>query len=473
MSDNLQPESPDEIRTGWKIIPLKKVVSKLVDGSHAPPGKQEHGRPMLSARNIENNQIVMHHFRHICDEDFKREHARTRIAPGDVLLTIVGSIGRSAVVPDGFQDFTLQRSVAVLTPNGLLPKYLMYQLQAPSLQRLLEKTARGTAQKGVYLKTLGEIPILVAPLDEQNAIVAEIEKQFSRLDEAVANLKRVKANLKRYKAAVLKAAVEGKLTEQWRKAHPDVEPASELLKRILAERRRVCEGNKWLGGNGKRTYREPSPPTLTAEEELPNAWTWVTWDQIALAQNGRPFPSRQYVPSGFKLLRPGNLHVSGKVVWTDDNTRYMPERFAEENRDLIVRGRELVMNLTAQSLRDEFLGRVCLTSDSEECLLNQRLARLTPVIVSPEFLLYVLKAWRFRRFVNGLNTGSLIQHMFTSQLAEFTFPLPPLAEQQRIVAELDARLSVATNVEQQLTMNVERTERTRHSTLQRAFKGQL
>ena len=76
-------------------------------------------------------------------------------------------------------------------------------------------------------------------------IVAEIEKQFSRLDEAVTNLKRVKANLKRYKAAVLKAAVEGKLTEEWRKAHPDVEPASELLKRILAERRA-----KW-NGKGK------------------------------------------------------------------------------------------------------------------------------------------------------------------------------------------------------------------------------
>ena len=82
-------------------------------------------------------------------------------------------------------------------------------------------------------------------------IVAEIEKQFSRLDEAVTNLKRVKANLKRYKAAVLKAAVEGKLTEEWRKQHPDVEPASKLLERILAERRA-----KWTG---KEKYKSPMP----------------------------------------------------------------------------------------------------------------------------------------------------------------------------------------------------------------------
>jgi type I restriction enzyme, S subunit len=156
VSDNLNLQSSDAIPSGWEIAPLKKVVSKLVDGSHTPPRKQDRGRPMLSARNIENNQIVLDDFRYIGDQDFKREHARTRIAPGDVLLTIVGSIGRSAVVPDGFQDFTLQRSVAVLTPNGLLPKYLMYQLQAPTLQRHFENVARGTAQRVSISKLWGK-----------------------------------------------------------------------------------------------------------------------------------------------------------------------------------------------------------------------------------------------------------------------------------------------------------------------------
>ncbi len=69
---------------------------------------------------------------------------------------------------------------------------------------------------------LEEALIPVPLFDDQKSIVAEIEKQFSLLDEAVANLKRVKANLKRYKASVLKAAVEGKLTEEWRKQHPTV-----------------------------------------------------------------------------------------------------------------------------------------------------------------------------------------------------------------------------------------------------------
>jgi type I restriction enzyme S subunit len=132
-----------------------------------------------------------------------------------------------------------------------------------------------------------------------------------------------------------------------------------------------------------------------------------------------------------------------------------------------------VMNLTAQSLKDEFLGRVCLTTDGEECLLNQRLARLTPIIVSPQFVLYLLKAWPFRRFVDGLNSGSLIQHMFTSQLAEFTFPLPPLAEQTRIVAEVERRLSVVEGLESVVSANLQRATRLRQSILQRAFVGAL
>ena len=163
------------LQRDWTTVSLKAIVTKLVDGSHNPPSKRESGVPMLSARNILNSQIVFEEYRLISEEDFEREHMRTRISPGDVLLTIVGTIGRSAVVPTNAKRFALQRSVAVMTPAGVFPKYLMYQFQAPFLQRHFENHAQGTAQKGVYLKTLGQTPILVAPLGQQERIVAEIE----------------------------------------------------------------------------------------------------------------------------------------------------------------------------------------------------------------------------------------------------------------------------------------------------------
>lgn len=273
----------------WKRVALKEVVSKLVDGSHNPPAKNGSGYPMLSARNIENNKIVYDDYRLISKTDYEREHKRTKIAPGDVLLTIVGTIGRSAIVPEGTEPLTLQRSVAVITPAGLLPKYLMYQLQSPSIQRYFEVQARGTAQKGVYLGTLGETPVCVAPIDEQKDIVAEIEKQFSRLDEAVANLKRVKANLKRYKAAILKAAVEGRLVEteaeRARREGRNYESGNQLLQRILETRR-----SQW---KSKGKYKEPAAPETTALSELPTGWSWARLDAIAALKGGITVDSKR------------------------------------------------------------------------------------------------------------------------------------------------------------------------------------
>jgi len=158
---------------------------------------------------------------------------------------------------------------------GLVPKpgvnelYLYYW----SLTVRLGQISQATTVPSVRKSDVEQLEFPLAPIEQQKSIVAEIEKQFSRLDEAVASLKRTKVNLKRYKAAVLKAAVEGKLTEAWRKQHPDVEPASQLLESILVERRR-----KWTG---KRKYKEPSVPEISGLPLLPEGWAWGTVDQIA------------------------------------------------------------------------------------------------------------------------------------------------------------------------------------------------
>ncbi len=151
----------------------------------------------------------------------------------------------------------------------------------------------------------------------------------------------------------------------------------------------------------------------------------------------------------------------------------MPRRWEQENPDLVVGSSELVMNLTAQSLRDEFLGRICITSADEHCLLNQRLARLTPILVHRRFFLWLLKSSIFRRFVDGLNTGSLIQHMFTSQLAKFVLPLPPLQEQEKIAAEVEAKLSTVEQNEAACEKASRGIDALRQSILKRAFEGKL
>ncbi len=383
----------------------------------------------------------------------------------DILISVRAPVGPTNIAPS---ECCIGRGLAAIRPlKDVDHLYVFYYLR--SIEHELSEMGTGTTFKAISGSDLRSISIPIAPLDQQKLIVAEIEKQFSRLDEAVTALKRIQVNLKRYKASVLKAAVEGKLTEEWRKKNPDVDPASELLKRILAERRK-----KWEEENPDKKYKEPAEPDTIDLPKLPKGWIWAALSQVALFQNGRSFPSKEYSLQGVKLLRPGNLYADGLVKWTDNNTKNLPEKWATKYPDYLIGGGELIMNLTAQSLRDEFLGRTCTTAEGERCLLNQRLARISPLSgLNSHFLLWLLKAKIFRDFVDTLNTGSLIQHMFTSDLAQFNLPLPPQVEQETIIYEIERCLSVAMEIEVAVEINLKRTESLRQSILKRAFSGRL
>ena len=202
-------------------------------------------------------------------------------------------------------------------------------------------------------------------------------------------------------------------------------------------------------------------------------WPRVPWSEAGRSQNGRAFPSRHYSATGIRLLRPGNLLASGRIEWNGANTRLLPDRYADEYPRYLVGEGEVVMNLTAQSLKDEFLGRMCVTGPGERCLLNQRIARLTPIEADPRFIVYAFKSRRFREFVNSLSTGSLIQHMFTSQLGEYEIPVPPLEEQRRIVAEVEERLSAIDALRAAIERAQRRSAALRRAVLERAFRGEL
>jgi len=161
----------------WETYKLSELCLKITDGSHNPPESVPHSDYlMLSSKNIFNDEINLDNPRYLSKEMFEKENKRTEISVGDVLLTIVGTIGRVAVVPDDISKFTLQRSVAVLKPkmNIITPRFLMYTLQ--SMLDVLSAGARGVAQKGIYLKQLADLQINVPSLVKQKEIVAIFDK---------------------------------------------------------------------------------------------------------------------------------------------------------------------------------------------------------------------------------------------------------------------------------------------------------
>lgn len=216
----------------WKETILKEVSNKISDGSHNPPPKQQVGIPMLSGQNIKNSQIIFDDFRLISEKDFDKEYKRTPIEENDILLTIVGTIGESAVVPKNTQKFVLQRSVALIKPNNINSRFLKYYFDSPISKYYFKTQERGTAQKGIYLNTLKNLPVLLPSMIEQKRIVEEIEKRFAIADEVEKVVEDNIEKAKQLKQSILKKAFEGNLVPQ----EPTDEPASTLLEKIKQER---------------------------------------------------------------------------------------------------------------------------------------------------------------------------------------------------------------------------------------------
>ena len=175
---------------------LKNICRKITDGSHNPPaGISRSNYFMISSKNIENDLITFKNPRFLSKNDFINENKRTNIETNDVLLTIVGAIGRVAVVTSDKIPFCVQRSIAVLKIDTTksIPRFVMYYLQSKT--SFFEKESRGVAQKGIYLKQIENFPFLLLPLYKQKKIVNVLDKihliinyrkqQLSKLDHLV------------------------------------------------------------------------------------------------------------------------------------------------------------------------------------------------------------------------------------------------------------------------------------------------
>ena len=180
-------ETPEDVAfdipAKWKWMSLENVLTEISDGSHNPPPNSGKGIPVLSAKNVNNGiidaQLIT---RWTTEEQWAIEDKKIHIEPGDVLLTIVGTIGRTAVVSNDMPKFILQRSVYVMkTKNFLNSEFLSLMLTSPALLEWMMDRASGTAQKGIYLKSLRKMPIPVPPLSEQHRIVGKILKLFDKL----------------------------------------------------------------------------------------------------------------------------------------------------------------------------------------------------------------------------------------------------------------------------------------------------
>ena len=359
-------------------------------------------------------------------------------------------LGRDALVDNNVMGLVPKR-------ERVAPKYLYYFMQTVDLGEL----SRSTTVPSIRKSDVVEISIPVPAIAVQDEIVAELEKQFSRLDEAVANLQSVKANLKRYKASVLKAAVEGRLVETEatlaRREGRTYETGEQLLQRILDERRA-----KWAG-RGK--YKLPVSPFKDGLSDLPDGWTWATADQLAyLITSGSRGWGDFYSDTGVLFIRAQDIKTDALNL--PDAARVDVPIDAEGTRSSVSEGNILVTitgaNVTKSALVPA-LGELAFVSQHVALMklcMPETAAFAFNWIISPANGRKTLESWAYGAGKPGLSL---------EQVRALPIALPPLAEQTRIVAEVDRHLSIIREVEAEVDANLKRAQALRQATLAKAF----
>jgi type I restriction enzyme S subunit len=181
-------EKPFVLPNGWEWERLGTTCRKVTDGAHNPPPNAGKGYPMLSCKEVNFGKIDFSLASRFVDQDgFDKEDKRTAISPGDILLNIVASIGRSAVVPENTPKFVLQRNVAVLD-SMLEAHFFTRHLASPLCYSYYAEHAKGTAQQVIYLGKLSLMPLAIPPLAEQHRIVAKVDELMALCDQLKARL---------------------------------------------------------------------------------------------------------------------------------------------------------------------------------------------------------------------------------------------------------------------------------------------
>ncbi len=427
--------------------------------------------PYLRVANVFENRIDLDDVKEM---NFNpQEQATYLLKPGDILLNEGQSphlVGRPAMyrgerAPCFFQNTLVRFRAGPRVLPGWALLVFRSQLHSRRYMRFATITTN-IAHLGAERFARVEFP--VPPLDIQRETVSQLELQESRLDAAVATLRRVKANLKRARASVLKAAVEGRLVSTEaalaRVEGREYEPASVLLARILGERKAA-----WAASGARGTYAEPARAETEGLPVVPHGWCWASTDQLVQAE--RPIcygvlKAGDHVDGGIPIVRVTD--ITAKDLSLPGLKRCSPAREAIFSRARLKPG-DLVVS------KDGTIGQAMVVPQAlDGANVTQHVLRVAPNgAVVNHFMMHALHSGRAQAWMKGETRGVALQGINVGDFRLLPLPLPPLAEQHRIVAEVDRRLSVLDAIGVTVDSNLARCTRLRQSVLKRAFEGRL
>ena len=420
----IQTLSAYDLPEGWTFSTLGAISTKPQYGWTTKANPESGKVKLLRTTDITSGQIDWSTVPYCTKEP--EDLKKYLLKPGDIVISRAGSVGVSYLLTDADNAVFASYLIRFRPNEPLNKKYVYYYLKSPDYWKAIGKSTLGIAVPNVNATKLSKVKIPIAPVEEQKRIVAEIEKQFSRLDEAVDNLKRVKANLKRYKASVLKAAVEGTLIN-------------------------------------------------TTKENT--SFHIINWQPIELAlvsldQGWSPKCDRlQANEQEWGVIKTSAVQALQYIEW--ENKR-LPEPL-EPRQHLELQKKDLLVTRAGPRKR---VGVCCLVrSTRSKLMLCDKVYRLrcNYEVARPGYLELALNAPQIKEAINELKTGisdsgvNLTQKRFKA----LRIPLPSVELQMQIESEVQRLWSIVDQVTLNTTEGSARCQRLRQSILKKAFSGKL
>ena len=449
------------VRREWSSASLGDVVRNI--RGRVLPSEQPH-LPFVGMDNVESQTMRLLG----TSNATSMKSAAIHFESGDVLYGRLRPYLNKVFTAD-FNGLASAEFIPLSALPGIVPKFVQYRLNSADFVSYTSGLDTGDRPR-VDFEQIGAFQLEVPPTREQHRIVEAVESHLTRLDEAVASLERVQRNLKRYRASVLKSAVEGRLVpteaELARAERRDYEPASELLKRIIVERRRLWNG---LGSTG--VYSEPESADFSNCPELPEGWCWTTLEHLASRVTKGSSPNWQgfdYTETGIAFVRSQNVRW-GRLELED--LAHLPSSFNEKEPRSVLRRDDVLLNIVGASI-----GRAAVVDHRVAGgNTNQAVAviRLVPGGLQPLLACLYLVSPGAQRVIQRAKVDVARANLSLADVARLPIPLAPAAEQARIVVEAERLASFTGAWGLSATDTAAKAARLRQSILKWAFEGRL
>ena len=434
--------------------------SKLKSGDF-----QSFGTPVLTIGCLTERGLDLRKANFISDA-LACEFDRYRLRPGDLLFSRMASVGRVCKVPPDHDRslFNYHLMRLRLCEEAYLPDlFVQFIRGSRTVVAHLEEVNHGATRDGINTGQLLAMPVEVPPVPEQHRILAKLQALQARSDAAKEALDAIPPLLAKFRQSVLAAAFRGDLTKKWREAHPQVEPASELLARVRAERRR-----KWLGANPRKQYVEPEPVDTEGLPGLPDGWCWAAAEDIvepgADIVYGIVQPGPEW-PNGVPYVRGKDIQ-DGKIL-IDQLLRTSPE-IAERYHRAALEGGDVLLGIIRAT-------KVAIVPpELAGANLTQGTARFRPSsVISTSYLAAYLDCPFAQNWLHAQYRGIDMPGLNLRDVRRLPVALCPLNEQVTIQAKVAQHMGSLVSARSAAEAAAVNLATLNQAILAKAFRGEL